>query len=352
MKLLLLTILFLSFLSVSARSITDFGAIPNDGLPDTDAILSTLRAVEDDCGGEILIPKGEFLVDNIIFTDFYGGCGWIHLKIRGEIGAVIRISVGAGNTVFQLSSLKSLIVEDIVFLGVPVPVNAPDFIDAGDVFRIATIDTVNFDHVYFYGLAVTGAFIRSFNAQTVITDSQFSGNTAIYPNGAYIFGDRDVSGNAWQSIKVINCQFLDYANYKFDFITKTPVYLTGAYIKTVEPSASGNTQSRGVLEVRNSFFDEAAHTAIDAKDTLTVIIDDIGINLNVTTNASGIRLTNVTSAEIDRSVGDFSAGWFLTTQNVQRVRVSLLTFRNGAQFWKNLGSTYMVIGWCSPTCLP
>ncbi len=350
MKFLILTlILLLGAFTASAERITDFGAVPNDGISDAQAIQDALASVEQGCGGEVVIPKGEFLVDDTIATNF-SHCGWLHLTLRGEPGAELRISTTSQIT-FIMSSLLSLQVKDITFLGVNVAPPNSAFYDASMVFQVFSVGTAVFDHVNFYGLAVTQSMIRALNTNLTVTHAQFSGSLATYPDGAYILGDKDTSGNGWQSITVNECEFIDYVNYKTGYLNKTPYVLTGAYIRTTAPNPGGAARTRGKLEVRNSTFDEGANASIVATDTPYVVVSEVAINLNIGTNATGIRLTNVESAEVDRSIGDWAAGYFITTNNVTRVRVSLLTMKAGAHFWRNLGHTYLVQGWC-PGCDP
>jgi hypothetical protein len=353
MKKILITLFIFLFgftLQALPANITDFGAVPNDGISDADAIRAALRSVEQACGGEIIIPKGEFLLDESITTDFHGGCGYIHLAIKGETGAEIRVSVGAGNTALVMNTLKSLAIDHIVFLGVDVPFSDPLFTDAGTVIEAHTIETVVLDYVFFYGIAVDKAIIRTFNSNLRVFNSQFSGSAAYYPEGTYILGDHDISGNAWQSIKIENCQFLDYANYKRDYLNKTPYFMTGSYVRTKAPSPYGAAMTRGRLEIRDTIFDEGSHTAVTATDTPYVDLKGISINMNNTTNATGIRLTNVKYAVIDQSVADWQPGYFLTTYYVDYIKVNALTFKAGSAIWKNLGKTTMVIDYC-PVCV-
>lgn len=339
MKLLL--ILLLSLTVHAAHRITDHGAIPNDGISDADAIREAIHAAQEDCGGDVVIPRGEFLLDESVYSDFTE-CGYVHLTIRGETGAEMRLSVGAGNVGLNLTSMNSLQVTDITFLGVNAPPTSPLFTDAGTAILISTIDTVKFDHVYFYGVAVDGAVIRVFNSHLVVTNSQFAGGTAYAHTGAaYILGDNDgTSGNGWQSIRVENCQFLDYVNYKTSYISKTPQYMSGAYIKTGSPSPYGAAKTRGKLEVKNTIMDEGSSVGVWAVDTPFVEIDGLSVNLNLTPDAAGIKLIRVKHATIDQSVAEWGTGsYFLVTQDSPYVKVNGIECRSGTNFWKNLGNS-------------
>ncbi|MFT5470030.1 MAG: polygalacturonase [Verrucomicrobiales bacterium] len=57
----ILTALLLS-IAAFAIDITDFGAVPNDGLDDTAAIKAALAQAADDGGGIVKIPKGTFII--------------------------------------------------------------------------------------------------------------------------------------------------------------------------------------------------------------------------------------------------------------------------------------------------
>lgn len=183
----MLKTLFLSLiLSASAFgasfSIDDYGAVPNDSVSDTSAFRQAMTAAEAACGGTILIPRGEFLLTDIVHTSLYSetSCGYVPLEIRGETGAEVRIAVGVGNTAFLLTSLISLQIRNITFIGSEVGPSDPLFTDAKNVIHINGAETAVIDNCRFYSLGITadGAIIRAMNTKLEVTNSQFNGNAA------------------------------------------------------------------------------------------------------------------------------------------------------------------------------
>lgn len=87
----------------SSVYVTEYGAVGDGVTDDTSACNNALSFVVSQGGGELVFPKGEYLVSGTISTTLIGD---INLKIRGESGAKIRAAVGfpAGKLIFITDS--------------------------------------------------------------------------------------------------------------------------------------------------------------------------------------------------------------------------------------------------------
>lgn len=352
-KLISITIFLILFtFSAAAKDalITDFGAIADDGKPDHAAIQKAFDYVTSTGGGTVYFPAGRFEVRSRVATRWLSG--WNMFAVQGTAATEILTNVPVWDTAFVFGALVKLSVKNLTIIGLEVPPSDPAFTDGANIFWLGDTQQAVIENVSFFNLAVVngGAILRVMNSRVVIQNCQFDGNAAYYPDGAQILGDNDGQGNAWQSITVKDSSFIDYVNYQNRFLTKTPVF-TGSYIRTTANNLRGSAQSVGRLRVIDSFFDEGAHTAINAQNTPFVEIQGVGINVNTTYNGSGIRLTDVKYATISQSVGDWARfpAPFLTTQNVGYVKVHAIELRAQSFFLRDLGNTNLVIDYC-PMC--
>lgn len=157
MKHLLLLLLLASPAFGGIHRIADHGAIANDNKPDTQAFRNAFAAAMAECGGTVVVPRGEFLVDGTVAPNQNekGSCGHVPLSFVGEVGAVVRIAVGADRTAFAFSWLQQVVqVRDLTFIGSEVTAEHPQFIDAKTVIYFGTLPSATVSYCSFINLAV------------------------------------------------------------------------------------------------------------------------------------------------------------------------------------------------------
>jgi hypothetical protein len=323
----------------------DYGAIVDDGVDDSEAIRLALNHLFTKGGGTISFPSGKMNINRTIRLVPEGFAG-ADLILRGTRGSVIEISVGENGTAFDAGNLNMLIFEDLIITGKNVPSTSPDFYDAKYVLYSTYVNQTNIIRCQFYGLAVRNNFavIYAGNTDVRISDSQFDGNLASYPNGAVILAE-NVKG-----LTVSRTTFMDYANLHGTYISKTPS-LIGAWI-SVKGGLPHNANGQRRIVIEDSRFDEGAATAITAENIAWLNITGISVNVNSTDAGRGMFLKNVEYANIAQSWFGYSANTrpALDFQNVKGADVTSLKFGGGVYFFKQFGTMKMNITFC-PECV-
>lgn len=338
-ELLLIIILYAMTTMAAEVNVEDYGAIPNDGIDDTQAINDAYNFIKETGGGVILFPNGKLNVSGHIrlVPPRYGG----QVKLKGNTGSIIEISAG-DNIVFYAGNLNILTFEDLMFVGKNVPSSSPEFFDAAFLIFSVYVQQTNIIRCQFYGLAVKNpnALIYFGNTDAKIIDSQFDGSLGQYPDGSVVKGD-NVLG-----LTVSRTQFYDYANLDGEYLSKTTAFV-GSWINVVGVLPFTGIGRRRIT-IEDSKFDEGAAAAIRIENMPWAYIAGISVNVNGSTPGKGIYLNNVEHARIEQS-------WFgLTEQarpaldlnNVKSLEVTSLKFANGVYFWKKQNVTTTSVRFC------
>jgi hypothetical protein len=79
-------------------NVTNFGAIPNDGTPHTQAFVAAFNAVAQNGGGMVVVPAGTFTLDD---TLGYASVGAVLPSVNSTLNSYILQGAGVGQTILE-----------------------------------------------------------------------------------------------------------------------------------------------------------------------------------------------------------------------------------------------------------
>jgi hypothetical protein len=319
----------------------DFGAIPNDGIDDAEAVQSAINEVLSSGGGKVIFPSGKLEIHNNIQILPNGYVG-AEVKLQGNRGSIVEVSTGAGGIAFYAGNLNVFTVEDLIIVGKNVSAQDSEFYDAKYVIFSSYVQQTNIIRCQFYGLGVPneGAIIYFGNTDGKVIDSQLDGNLGLYPNGAVVMAENT------RGLTVSRTTFLDYANLHGEYLSKTPSY-TGAWIK-VKGGLPLNANGMRRVVIEDSRFDEGSAIAISIENVPWVYIAGNSVNVNGAQPGKGVYLNNIDHAKIEQC-------WFgyattsrpaLFLQNVKAVEVTSVKLSDNVYFWETQNVLSSSIKYC------
>lgn len=291
---ILTTLFFLLFLTVSASAktvnIADFGAIVDDDICDTQAIRNAVETVRKTGGGTIVFPAGVTkLCGQIDFVD-YGN--YVSYRLTGDKGAEISVSIGSGGIGFHGGNVNQVVFDNLIFTGADVPVGHPQYVDCGILFLFNYTNFVSIKDVQFYGLLCAGSIINTTNVDVVIDTAEFGGSFG---------GSGAIYAQNFRGLSVKNSIFIDYANYKNKFRSKS-ADASPAWISAVNDTMPVvNALSSQVVRIENSRFDEGSKTAVILKNLPFALVSGINVNVSGIDDGTGILADNVENLDVEFS---------------------------------------------------
>lgn len=337
---LLLTPIFVSAIEVNPQ---DYGAVVDDGIDDSSSIQAAIDAVIEKGGGKVLFPGGTLNVNKTISIQpgYNGG----QIILKGNRGSALEISVGEKSVAISAGNLNMLTFEDLAIVGKKVPMGNPDFFDAKYVIYSNYVGQTNITRCQLMGLAVQNksAIVYLGNTDAHVNDSQFDGNLAMYDTGAVILAE-DTMG-----LTVSRSTFIDYANFKGEYLSKTPGFV-GAWIM-VKGGKEMNALGQRRILIEDSRFDEGAATAVWIENVAWVDIVGVSANINGTGVGRGIYLKRVDYANVRQSWFGYTgaARPALDVESIGGLEVTSLKFGGGVYFLKQFDSVKVNINYC-PQC--
>lgn len=280
-KLLLLISLFALSAHAQVTKVTDFGAIPDDGLND-DAAVTAARKSMMNKGGTLEFPCGTLdLRDTQVFIS-----NFVSWRIEGNMCAVIRVS--PNYTLFEFGNSPHVIISGMAFLGIP-----ENTIDSALAVVVFGGGQNIVRDSKFLGLRSGNSIIVT-GQDTLIENSQFDGNSS--PNGIYSVGEYQ------KGLTIKKSTFIDYANFQGQYLSKTP-YGNDSWITVSGGPPLNQYKGQRQLRVEDCIFDEGAQTHIYASDIFAVDISGLRSNVSGVDGGKSIYLSNVSKARI-------AASWF------------------------------------------
>jgi hypothetical protein len=300
----LFVIIFTLGLIHTASAITvTVTAIPNDDIDDSAAVQLAFNKAIAGGGGTVVFPSGVYDIRKTVGVA-PDGYYPVNLMIKGDGGTVVRISVGGDKNALSFGNLNQLRFENMIFVGLNVPIGHPQFIDAGNVIVAHFVSSIHFSHTSFFGLAVPSPGAIVYTTSNFTADNcLFEGLNAAYPDGAIV--SLDCCTSQMQNSRISSSIFLDYAHFNGQYLSKTPA-LTGNWIRvrhTFSP-ASVITQN---LTIEDTFFDEGATTTIDAQNLFALNLRGIKVNINSLSVGTGIKADNVKRLRIEDSTFGYTS---------------------------------------------
>lgn len=257
--------------------LTDFGAIPNDGLLDDVAFTKALESMRA-TGGTLEFPCG--VLDLSTEQSFVGN--YVSWKLEGNQCAILRVASPV-YTLIRFGNSPLSVISGLTFLGVPA-----NPYDTAHSIVIANADRNVIRDSKFVGLRSPLAIVLA-GGEIGITDSLFGGNSA---QGVVM-----LPGEYQQGGSIIRTNFIDYANLNGTHYSKTP-YGNGSWVlATGGPSPTTNYRGQRQLRVEDGVMDEGAQNgAINASDIFAVTISGLRVNV---AGIGGVYLSNVRAAKLE-----------------------------------------------------
>ncbi len=303
-------------------------AIPNDDVDDSAAVQLAFNKAIAGGGGTVVFPPGVLDIKNPVVA-VPDGYSPVNITVKGDGGAVVRISVGSEKNALSFGNLNQLQFENMIFVGRNVPIGHPQFIDAGNVIVAHFVSSINFSHTSFFGLAVPSPGAIIYTTSNFTADNcLFEGLNAAYPDGAVV--SLDCCTSQMQNSRISSSIFLDYAHFNGQYLSKTPA-LTGSWVmarQTLSPALM-STQN---LTIVDTFFDEGAVTTIDVQNLFALNLRGLKVNLNSISIGTGVKADNVNRLRIEDSIFGYASSYrplaILVNSNAEMIGV---TRRENAQ---------------------
>lgn len=305
----LLAALTLTFISWSASGavvdITSMGAIPDDGIDDTQAFQSAFNSIQQK-GGTIYVPNGTFIISSIVRMVPTSPHYQPNIILKGDGSSTIKIQSWYGQLIFYTGNINSFTVKDINFISSN-PSGNNHSADSNNIFHLSNTQQASFHRLRFFGIKVHTSIIYSGHFMD-IQNVQFLGSMA---------GESIVKGTLGLTMK--NVQFRDYGTYNGVYYSKTG----GKWIVVEQPDPRFfNAYGASRVTLENIHFDEGAFTAVELKNVEWA--DIAGVTTNV--NGGGFAIV------ADNSKATISKSWFGYASNprpaVKAVNNSTVTVRD------------------------
>lgn len=288
MKLLLLigTILIFCFCA-SAKTVylNDYACLPDDAANDSSCVDDAVADLPN--GGTVRVPEGVWQIHtqiNLVQSNNY-----ISLEFRGDKGAVFQLGAADNVTLFYAGNLNQLSFKNLIFLGTP----GAEYDAAHLIFSTYVQQTLVEDN-QFFGIRVKEHLLYMGITDAAIRGNQFEGNAS----KSNIYGANDM-----RSITVDNNTFIDYANYKNQFLTKTAPYGNDAWVWINRTLDTGNNGLSPFASIQNNRFDEGALYTIKAANLDSLDVTNAVVNVGI---SGGVHLSNVKRARITSSKFGYS----------------------------------------------
>lgn len=252
-------------------SLTDFGAI-GDGVSDSGpALQAALETVRDSGGGTVYVPPGTYAIVTPVSIDLSnlesavtikGEPSTTSLDVAGngtglDLTSELLVKVGESQDALTLRNAHSLLVKDIIFLGVQEVIN-----DAHVVLKFETVEDARIEHCEFYGLAsltAGGAIVVAGNSSLRIDQTAFLGCATTSGLSTSV-----VQNVLWKDISITNTKFIDYG-YRPDFFSKTPLAAPYSWISIGNAAALEPSGSRREAFLQNLFLDEGGFLGVSSR---------------------------------------------------------------------------------------
>ena len=338
-KLSLVLFLFLFTLAVQAETvyITEFGAVPNDNLDDTPAVLAAIEKLQNVGGGTMVFPSGTTDIKGEVPFIAYGN--YLSYRLTGDGGAFIRLNGGPDTDYFKFGNVNQVEIYGLIFY-------APfdQVMNARTVIQSGYTSQTNITNCSFFGIGASDSIIDAHNTDLIVEKSQFDGSAA--SKGV-------ISSTTSRGITVKNSSFIDYAHFLDLYLSKTPHILTPAWINidSTEPQFGANGQRP--VRIHDSRFDEGAIRAVKIRNQKIVDISGISVNVSGVDGSSGVSLEYVEYAEVKFSTFGYSP-WprpAIEIKNKTTVEVTALNFTNAIYFIQKDKSSFFTVKSCAACTL-
>jgi len=334
-------ILLLSF-SIHAKTVnlTDFGANINDGQNDAPALQSAINDLLQSGGGTIIFPAGKIELQSAVGTG--STASYVNLRLLGDKGSEVAINADANTIIFNFGNLNQVLFENLIFTGKTSDMAGAFYTDADKLIQSNYVSKTVIRDCQFYGLGFNTALVHALGTDLLIENSQIEGSRG---NVGLVFAENN------RGLIIRNSNFIDYANYKDRFLTKTfPV--AGPWVKVrQEVQLNGNAMTAYPVTIDQVRFDEGSCVSVDVDNVAFVKVEGSNFNIYKQAGCMGIKLNRVTYAQITQSSFGFSIidNPLLRVTNSGNVEAKGITLGNAVKSIEKDQSSNVSVQFC-PDC--
>ncbi len=274
------------FVNGATLKLSDF-TTPDDGLDDSPGFQTAIDQLKLAGGGTILVDTGTWDFSSPLNFTTYGN--YVSFRVQGDKGAIIRPHLGAWNVLFYPGNTNQFELDDLIVIGDPAAEYDALFIAGGGYTSQFTVRGCQF-----YGLSAKDSLIYIGAAMDAVLDgNMFGGNAA---------GVAAIHAIDYRGLTVRNTEFVDYANFKDMYLSKTPNN-SGNWIKaeSTGPTVSPNASGQRIVRLEDIRFDEGAPQAVVIVNASNVMASGLLINVSGTDAGAGVVLDNVEYGEVKMS---------------------------------------------------
>lgn len=252
-------------------NLLSFGAVGDGTHDDGPALQAALNAIANAHGGTLIVPAGQFAIVTPVIKDFsfansveirgVASTTLINTKGTGEqishgldLTSQFVIKTGYPNIGLQITSLRNLLISDMVFIGTPQAST-----DARVPLVLAGIDNAVIRHCEFYGLSSVndgGAILYADSSSLKVDQTAFlgcTGNSAIR-NSVVLLTN-------WRSFALTESVFVDYGT-RPGFYSKLGMGTPYSWVMIANAAPADTLTPRRDALIRNVFMDEGGFMAI------------------------------------------------------------------------------------------
>ncbi len=279
----LLIILLCAFSALGA-SLSDY-CTPNAALDDSACFQTLVDDMPE--GGTIFIDEGIWNIeDTINFVPTTPANSFI---VQGTKNSIIKPSLTG--ILFYSGNQNQIDFRDLIIVG-------DGTTDADFSYGIfgGWSSHVRIIGCQFIGLKATHSIVFIGNADGVIKDSLFHGNSS----------EANVEASEARGLTVTDTEFLDYGSLNGVYYSKTPLG-NGAWIRSTSPSFSTpNAMANRGVTISNVRLDEGALYSVELQNIRYASFYNLSVNVTAFTGGAGIVLDNVKYAEVKMSQFGYS----------------------------------------------
>lgn len=273
---ILLLLIFVLCSSAKTVSLGDYSCLPNDALDDAPCVQEAAGDLPD--GGTLRVTEGNWHLDTQV--DLTQSGNYISFDIVGDKGAVFQLGAPDNVALFYAGNVNQLSFKKLIFRGTT---GAP--FDAAYLVYVTFTSQTLIENNQFFGIRVKEHLIYAGNSDVTVRGNQFDGNAS----KSLIYG-----ANNLRSLVIENNTFIDYANFKNEFLSKTS-FGNEAWIWIDRATDTEYNGSSPYVSIRNNRLDEGAYYAIKAFNLDSLDVSNAVVNVGL---FGGIYLSNVKRARI------------------------------------------------------
>jgi hypothetical protein len=287
---LILTTLFIAMMmtSINAKTVnlTDFGAVADDGIDDSESFNNALADLAGSGGGTLILPSGDIDMNDRVRVSLNNA----NYQITGDSGTVIRLHGHQGMDFFDFEDATQFDIKNVVFAG-----EASDGFDAATLISFKSVKHATISKSTFFNIGATVAIIDFENAILSVEDTMFLGSGAT---------DSTIRSSSSLGLSISNSVFENSGEFRGQNGNKIDSIPQMAWIHVANPDAEGVTAKSGHIRIKDSKFGSDALYTFCIENQGSAQLSGVTATINPTKLARGVFARNI--AHLDVSSTSFS----------------------------------------------